>query len=1049
MTIYRKAAGSWTTIRNIYRKYGGVWTSVENVYRKAGGVWNSVFLRNNSPVIHNRVTIASNVSYIGDGETATLTGRNYSWTPVSGLTLTYRFEKSTSISFASSTLVASGNITNPASGSSNTITRSISPSDFSQTDMYFRFKVTAVNSSGTTVSVSDVVGVSYYGTPVPQSPYPEITGSTTVGNNAFGNIGVWTNSPTSYSYRWFFNSGLSSYPLTFSQSRSVTNKSLSGLTATLTTSAPHGYKASDVAIITSMDNSLFNKSSATISSVTNSTITYTITSPAAWADAGTPYTVGQYVLYSGNVYSASSTISSSSPYNGGTLYSSGAIVYSGTNRYQSNLNNNIGNSVTNPIYWNPLGNFAPGGSLWTLQNFSNVAASGTITGPNYYEGSVVSSTSILLATPTTDYKTSIDLRGAVLGFGVKAYNPATSNPSEYTGTRFIYGYPVITVGSISTTSTTASIPYTNSYMTQYVIDILFGGTSIGGVYPLTVTSPSSPISVTGLTNAPRTYSYSITPKNGEGTSGSTVTGTFTTVSAPTISGISVSDTTPFPSSATSISVSNTAPSNTGSVSWVNNANTSVAGLFTVTGAGSGGSSPTNPSSLLTSGTFTVGSTGTANVGIRSINTFTSVHATWTQSGAQSYRISYDISGVQGNPQTATGNSSVANPSAVLLQNSTSTVTLRSITVYPNINQGGTGVTLTSTASTSAASKITDTSGSGSVTYTAPSTPPTGGSVSVDPTTGTAGTTQFTATPSGWSGTTPITYSYSWQWMNSSFAWTSVATGSTFTPTVAQNSSAIAWRVVLTASNGISPNGSATANFSVNNPAVIPTITMGSNTGVTSSAGTINWSSTNQSSFSSTGTFSGTGTTGTSISKTGLTPSTNYTGTVTVTSSTGNTAAANYSLTTTAAPLNPVVWGAMTAPTFARNTTPASSSTSYRWGWNNQLPTSGDYTASNITWEWQHSSANTTTTQSASPAGLIASGTRPNRSAGGLTVGSSTFNNRVSSLSGDYNTGNPAQATVPINNEPVTFSTASRYLRYRAVVVGTDGTTYRSNYSAWV
>lgn len=1049
MTIYRKAGNSWTTIRNIYRKSGNVWTSVENVYRKAGGVWNSVFLRNNSPVIRTRVTIASDVSYIGDGQFATLTGRNYSWTPTSGLTLTYRFEKSTTIDFASVTLISSGNISNPASGSSNTVTQSVYPAAFSQTDMYFRFKVTAVNSSGTTVSVSDVIAISYYGTPVPQSPYPEITGSTTVGSNAFGNIGVWTNSPTSYSYRWFFNSGLSSYPLTFSQSRSVTNKSLSGLTATLTTSAPHGYKASDVAIITSMDNSLFNKSSATISSVTNSTITYTITSPAAWADAGTPYTVGQYVLYSGNVYSASSTISSSSPYNGGTLYSSGAIVYSGTNRYQSNLNNNIGNAVTNPIYWSPLGNFAPGGSLWTIQNFSNASASGTITAPNYYEGTSDFSTSFLLTTPQTDYKTSIDLRGQVLGFGVKAYNPATNSPSEYIGTKFIYGYPSITIGSITTTATTASIPYTHSYMTEYDIDIRYAGTSIS-TYPRTVTSPSSPISITGLTNAPRTYSYSITPKNGEGTAGSTATGTFTTISAPTISGISVSDTTPFPSSATSISVSNTAPSNTGSVSWVNNANTSVAGLFTVSGAGSGGSSPTNPSSLLTSGTFTVGSTGTANVGIRSINTFTSVHATWTQTGAQSYSISYDIAGVPGNPQTAIGNSSASNPSAVLLQNSSATVTLRSITVYPNINQGGTGVTLTSTASATGASKITDTSGSGSVTYTAPSTPPTGGSVSVDPTTGTADTTQFTATPASWSGTTPITYSYSWQWMNSSFAWTSVATGSTFTPTVVQNSSAIAWRVVLTASNGISPNGSATASFSVNNPAVIPTITMGSNTGVTSSAGTINWTSTNQNSYSSNGTFTSTGgSTVRSISASGLSASTTYTGTVTVTSSTGNTASANYSLTTTAAPLNPVVWGAMTAPTFARNTTPASSSTSYRWGWNNQLPTSGDYTASDITWEWQHSTSNATTTQSATPIGLIASGTRPNRSTGGLTVGSSTFNNRVSSLSGDYNTGNPAQPTVPINNEPVTFSTSSRYLRYRAVVVGTNGTTYRSNYSAWV
>jgi hypothetical protein len=139
--------------------------------------------------------------------------------------------------------------------------------------------------------------------------------------------------------------------------------------------------------------------------------------------------------------------------------------------------------------------------------------------------------------------------------------------------------------------------------------------------------------------------------------------------------------------------------------------------------------------------------------------------------------------------------------------------------------------------------------------------------------------------------------------------------------------------------------------------------------------------------------------------------------------------------------SPVVWGAMTAPAFNR----LNSSSRLRWGWNNQLPSSGDYTASNITWEWQYSTSNATTNQSASPTGLISSGTRPNRSSGGLTVGSSTYNNRVSSLSGDYSSpGNIASA-----NEPVTFSTSNRYLRYRAVVVGSNGTTYRSNYSDWV
>jgi hypothetical protein len=103
-----------------------------------------------------------------------------------------------------------------------------------------------------------------------------------------------------------------------------------------------------------------------------------------------------------------------------------------------------------------------------------------------------------------------------------------------------------------------------------------------------------------------------------------------------------------------------------------------------------------------------------------------------------------------------------------------------------------------------------------------------------------------------------------------------------------------------ANSSYTPTSSLTLWAKWTSNAVIPTITMGSNSGVTSNQGTINWSSTNQSSWSSTGTFSGSGTTQTSVSKTGLTASTTYTGTVTVTSSTGNTASANYSLTTSAA-----------------------------------------------------------------------------------------------------------------------------------------------------
>jgi hypothetical protein len=145
--------------------------------------------------------------------------------------------------------------------------------------------------------------------------------------------------------------------------------------------------------------------------------------------------------------------------------------------------------------------------------------------------------------------------------------------------------------------------------------------------------------------------------------------------------------------------------------------------------------------------------------------------------------------------------------------------------------------------------------------------------------------------------------------------------------------------------------------------------------------------------------------------------------------------------TLVAPVAPVVWGAMNTPAFDRN----NSLSRVRWGWNNQLPTSGDYTESGITWEWQRSTANSDTSQSDSPTGFISGGTRPRRTGGGLTVGGSTYDNRVSSLSSDYSSPNNIAGV----NEPVPFTTAARYLRYRAVVVGTNGTTYRSNYSAWV
>jgi hypothetical protein len=764
---------TWANVTELRVKTAiNTWSDVIRArVQTAAGVWSDFFSATLTPTIQTRVQISasggvSGSTIMNDSIAVTLTSTRYHWLNADGFT--YIWQKSSNNSVWEDIGTAQST-SNPASGSSSSsITKVLSGSDFtSGSDMYFRFKFMATNSTYNTNASSESLSVlvSYYGTPIPQSPYPSITGSTTVGGTAFGNIGTWTNSPTSYDYRWFFMSGATSHPLTFSQARSVSNKTLSGFTATLTTSANHGYKANDTVIVSAMD-TLFN-GSHTITSKTDNTISLTLPTPTGWS-ASTAYSSGDLVSYLGNAYYAAismpapslfsignaysvgqnawdgftryrciQSISAVSAWSSGSNYATGSIIHYNGTRWQAQQNSGPGYvgaqtpSSGNYLYWSEVNvslsntsywqNAYPyNSSYWTLQSFSNTATSGTTTAPNYYEGTVSSSTSISLTVPTTDYRSQLNMVDKALYFGVKAYNPATLSPSEYSNYKLVYGYPVITIGTIVPGSTTASIPYTHSYMTKYNIDILFGGTSIGGIYPTTVNSPSSPISVTGLTDAPRTYSYRIYPINGEDTYGALSTGTFTTIVPATISGISLNNTTLFPSSATSINT--TSSSNVGTTSWTNGSNTSWANLSLVTGAGTL-AQQNDPTSLTTSGTFQITSTGNANITIRAINANKTINAGWTQTNAQSHRISYDISGNSNNPQTYNGNSSASNPS-VLLWTGAGTITLRSITVYPDINQGGTGVTLTSALSVTAADRTTNTTATNAVTYNSPPVTPT-------------------------------------------------------------------------------------------------------------------------------------------------------------------------------------------------------------------------------------------------------------------------------------------------------------------------------------
>jgi hypothetical protein len=881
MPIYLKtsaATNSWRKTASLYLKTSvatNSWRKVVSAYIKTNDGWRSLFSSIVFPSIENQVSISSSgginagSTIMSDSSSITLTATRYHWNDADGFT--YIWQKSSN-NLTWSDIGSAQATTNPAAGSSSSsITKVLSSSDFtSGSDMYFRFKFIATNSTYSTSSSSESSSllISYYGTPTPAPGSPSITGSTTVGNIAYGNIGTWTNSPTSYDYRWFFNAGLSSYPLTFSQARSVSNKYLSGFSAALVTSANHGYKANDTVLVSGMD-SLFN-GSHTITLKTNNTIYFTLPTPTAWSNAGTGYSSGTFVSYLGNAYLSISSISSVSPYNGGTSYSSGAIVYSGNNRYQSNLNNNIGNSVTNPIYWNPLGNFAPGGSQWTLQSFSNTVASGTTVAPNYYEGTVASSTSIALTTPTTDYKTSIDLRGNVLGFGVKAYNQATLSPSEYTANAFVYGIPVITIGTIVLGSTSASIPFTQAYMTSYDIDIKYLGSSVSG-YPATVSSPSSPISVTGLTSE-RTYAYTISPKNGEGTFGTSATGSFTTAPPPpatptiTYTNVTFSSFTVSWSSAGSTSY-NVDVFESVSGASVFSASGTTATTVSPTGLQPNRSYSTTVTAINAGGTATNTVSQTTSLGPALTPTFGANSS--TTGGFFGSVTNYDAN-YTFEISTSAGSVSFSSPSG----------STRAFTVSGLSNGQSATVTVT-TSRTNYNSGSAQTTGSASVVQYTVTWNANGGSGG-GTTTQNAGVAHTAPSPGTRSG---YTFNGYYNTPSGDYIYGPIASGGSFTPPS---------NITMYARWSVTP--------------IIPTITMGANSGVTETTGTINWTSTNQASFSATGTFSGSGTTATSISKTGLSAGTNYSGTVTVTSSTGHTASANYSLTTSVAQYT-VTWNA--------------------------------------------------------------------------------------------------------------------------------------------
>jgi hypothetical protein len=184
MTIYiKKPGGTWSSsVSAVYVK-NTTWRTVSAAYVKVSGVWRKFFPDLLTPAIESIVEISrNNATY-----PSTLTGTNYHWND--STSLTYVFQKSSDNS-SWSNIGSATSIANPSSGSSNTVTYALTLSDFPAFTSYYRFVVTAVNSTYSTTATSTSSSVSV------NRPAPINTVAPTISPSS-GTVGVTTYSVTS------------------------------------------------------------------------------------------------------------------------------------------------------------------------------------------------------------------------------------------------------------------------------------------------------------------------------------------------------------------------------------------------------------------------------------------------------------------------------------------------------------------------------------------------------------------------------------------------------------------------------------------------------------------------------------------------------------------------------------------------------------------------------------------------------------------------------------------------------------------------------------
>jgi hypothetical protein len=517
----KTGASTWSNVTELRVKTAlGTWSDViKGRVKTAANVWSDFFTATITPSIASTVTISrNNATY-----PSTLTGTNFSWT--NSTSLTYVFQASSdNINFTNITSATS--IANPSSSSSNTVTYALTLSDFPAFTSYFRFVVTAVNSTYSTSATSTSSSVSVLQPAPINTVQPTITPSTGtegVTEYSVNSNGTWDPVDTDgvYEYLWqsFDTPTYVSAPGTNNLSTYTPPSNFLALgyqspircrvTATNASGSTSAVSSNTAAVVSA---NTVPGAPQNLQRTTGNGGSKTFTWSAPASDGGAAITSYQFNLNSSGWFTTSSSTSQS------------LTLAAGSNVFQVRAVNSVGGgtAASTGIFVVPTINSGPSASSitsssatisWTSSNQESYSLSIPGAPSTPYGGSTATSRSITSLSSSTSYTPTLTITSST-------GDTATTTGSAFTTTVSPPATPTITYSSVTFSSFTVS--WSSSGATSYNVSV-YESVSGASVFSASGTTATT-VSPTGL-KPNFSYSTTVTAINAGGTASNTVSQT--------------------------------------------------------------------------------------------------------------------------------------------------------------------------------------------------------------------------------------------------------------------------------------------------------------------------------------------------------------------------------------------------------------------------------------------------------------------------------------------------------------------------------------------